>query len=128
MHYLNVFVTNHLKYFKTMTFVDTWEKLFTIGAYTLCTLMIVAVLGGLYATIEQFKNGQRYLRYFIFTIVLFLLSCAPQKHYVSKPVKKKHHSEMRGLMLLENTQLGRNKYFWSHANQRRIKSYYKRHK
>lgn len=48
-------------------------------------------------------------------IILFLLfsSCATQNKYEKrhKTVHHKEYSSLRGLMLLENTQLGKNKHF-----------------
>ncbi len=64
-----------------------------------------------------------------FIIVIFLLvgnGCASSKNsYYKKKhqiVKGKDYNSNRGLMLLESTQLGRNKYFYSKSNQKKIKS------
>ena len=67
---------------------------------------------------------------------MFLLignSCSSSRNAFEKKkyqtVKKKDYGEKRGLMLLENTQLGRNKQFYSKSNQKKInKSHTKYHK
>ena len=40
--------------------------------------------------------------------------------------KKKSYSEMRGLMLLENTQLGRNKGYYSKHKAKKVNKNYKK--
>ena len=69
-------------------------------------------------------------RFLVFFVVFLLLllgdSCSSSKNTFYKKkyqtVKKKDYGEKRGLMLLENTQIGRNKYFYSKSNQKKIKS------
>jgi hypothetical protein len=64
----------------------------------------------------------------LLVVVVFLLvgnGCATSKNpYYKKKhqtVKGRDYREKRGLMLLENTQLGRNKYFYSKQNQKNIR-------
>lgn len=63
-----------------------------------------------------------------FVIVIFLLvgnGCASTKnpYYKKKSstLSKRGYGANRGLMLLENTQLGRNKHFYSKSNQKKIR-------
>lgn len=62
----------------------------------------------------------------IFVLIIIGNGCVSTKntYYKKKTqtVKGKHYSEMRGLMLLDNKQLGRNKYFYSKNNQKKIRS------
>ena len=62
----------------------------------------------------------------ILIIILLILSiifggCATKK-------KARSYGELRGLMLLENTQLGRNKHYNSAKYQRTLKNNYKKFK
>jgi hypothetical protein len=112
-----------------MRFADTWEMIFTILVWFIILLEVVIVFGAVKATAELLQRGHHYLRCLILILLLLMISCATPNHpKTHKPLKGKAYKTNRGLMLLENTQLGRNKYYWSNANQRRIKSYHKRHK
>ena len=51
--------------------------------------------------------------------MLFFCSCAVKR-------KTREYNDLRGLMLLENTQLGRNKHYNSPKYQRTLKNNYKR--
>lgn len=64
---------------------------------------------------------------FVFLLVLFLFignGCASTKDNFHKrkyhSESKRDYTEKRGLMLLDNTHLGINKYFYSKNNQKRI--------
>jgi len=59
---------------------------------------------------------------FISVIVLLLLEAA----FAGCAAKKKSYSEKRGLMLLENTQLGRNKGYYSKHRAKQIDKNYKK--
>ena len=59
---------------------------------------------------------------FISVIVLLLLDAA----FAGCASKKKNYSEKRGLMLLENTQLGRNKGYYSKHRTKQIDKNYKK--
>jgi len=52
-------------------------------------------------------------------LVLFLSSCATQR-------RAHDYNHLRGLMLLKNTQLGRNKHIMSPKYQRTLKNNYKK--
>jgi ABC-type phosphate/phosphonate transport system substrate-binding protein len=58
-------------------------------------------------------------------LLILLCGCATSRQY-------KNYSELRGLMLLENEQHARNKYFYSKNNQKKLKqankAYHKRTK
>lgn len=62
------------------------------------------------------------------TILLLILignGCSTSKNAFEKKkyhsISKKDYKSKKGLMLLENTQLGRNKYYYSKSNQKRKK-------
>jgi hypothetical protein len=59
----------------------------------------------------------------IFLLILSIIfgGCATKR-------KAKNYSELRGLMLLENTQLGRNKHYNSAKYQKTLKKNYKKFK
>ena len=59
---------------------------------------------------------------FISVIVVLLLDVA----FAGCAAKKKSYSEKRGLMLLENTQLGRNKGYYSKHRAKQIDKNYKK--
>jgi hypothetical protein len=71
-------------------------------------------------------------KYILFILLILLVGCAPS----SKSFYKKKHptentksySEKRGLMLLENTQMGRNKYMQSKNYNKTLKNSRKKYK
>jgi len=56
-----------------MTFADKWEIVYFYLTCTIVFLLGVMVFGGIYATFEQFKNGRKYLRYILLTIILLII-------------------------------------------------------
>jgi DMSO reductase anchor subunit len=114
-----------------MNFADTWEMIYTIGAYLITLLLGVVLLGAAYATFEQFRVGIKLLRRIVLIIFLFFISCAsPQKQFYNRKYPhetRKSYSEKRGLMLLNNSQLGRNKYGASPRYQSKLKKSYKKY-
>lgn len=68
----------------------------------------------------------------IIILLLLTFSCAPIKK--TDYYKRKHktentnsYTEKRGLMLLENSQLGRNKYMQSKGYQKKLKQSHKKY-
>jgi hypothetical protein len=63
--------------------------------------------------------------------IFLLLSCStPEKSFYKKKHPRETHrgyKEKRGLMLLDNTKLGRNKYINSSRYQSKLKKSYKKH-
>jgi hypothetical protein len=63
------------------------------------------------------------MRKLIISVLILLLLAGALTGCASK---KKSYSEMRGLMLLENTQLGRNKGYYSKHKAKKINKNYKK--
>ena len=69
-------------------------------------------------------------RFLVFIMILLLSmligGCSTSKKAFDKKrthsISGKDYKANRGLMLLENTQLGRNKYFYSKNNQKKIRA------
>lgn len=69
------------------------------------------------------------MKYFLI-ILFFLASCSPSKDFYKRKYphdSRKAISEKRGLMILKNTQLGRNKHFSDKAYRNRLKKTYKKY-
>ena len=68
---------------------------------------------------------------YIFFILFLLTACAsPQKSFYKKHhphETRKSYNEKRGLMLLDNTMLGRNKHFNDKSYQNRLKKAYRKY-
>ena len=70
---------------------------------------------------------KKFLIFFLmFLFILVGSSCSSSKKAFDKKrthsISGKDYKANRGLMLLENTQLGRNKYFYSKNNQKKIRT------
>jgi hypothetical protein len=57
-----------------------------------------------------------------FVLALMVFSCIS-----GCSASKKTYQEMRGLMLLENTQIGRNKVYYSKQNIKKMKTAYRKY-
>lgn len=62
------------------------------------------------------------------TIIFWLLCFFVTTIFTGCSASKKNYSELKGLMLLENVQLGRNKAFYSKHNVKNKKEAYKRYR
>lgn len=61
-----------------------------------------------------------------FVIIILLILFALLNYSCATKRKANEYNDLRGLMLLENTQLGRNKHFNSPKYQRMLKNNYKK--
>jgi hypothetical protein len=66
------------------------------------------------------RSMKRFHQFVILIVVIIILSPACG-------MGAKAYQEKRSLMLLENTQIGRNKMFYSKQNMKKIKSSYKKY-